>query len=104
MLEFSRIPDELKTNGEKLAIATAHYEFLDNMTKTILANNAPLEWSEIYKERVARQSDEFKAHLEWLREARHDMLKAKTYQEALQARFEFYRTQSANTRAEMNLR
>jgi len=42
-------------------------------------------------------------HFQGLRQARQEMLTAKTYQEALQARFEWYRSVSANRRAEINL-
>ena len=104
MIPFEKIPDELKTNGELLAESTSQYEFLDNMTKTIIAENSPLEWSEAYKERIARTSEAFKKHLDWLKEARHTMLKCRTYQEALNARFEYYRTENANRRSEMNIR
>lgn len=103
MISFEKIPDELKTNGELLSESTSQYEFLDNMTKTILAENSPIEWSEVYKERIARTSEAFKKHLDWLKEARHDMLKQRTYQEALNARFEWFRTQNANKRSEMKL-
>lgn len=103
MIEFDKIPDELKTNWEKLATSTAEYEFLDQMIKVKLAHNAPLEWTETHKEREARKSDDFQKHLEWVRIAREEMLKAKTYQEALQARFEWYRTKNANLRAEMKI-
>lgn len=103
MIQFENIPDELRNNWELLAQSTAEYEFLDWMTKTIIANNCPIEWSEIMKERVARSSEEFKVHLLWLKEARYNMLKCKTYQEALNARFEWFRTQNANKRSEMKL-
>ena len=103
MINFQNIPDEMKTNGEKLAESTAQYEFLDGMTKTILSQLSPIEWSEASKEREARKDMRFINHLEWLKEARKSMLTAKTYQEALQARFEWYRSISANRRAEINL-
>lgn len=102
-INFEEIPNLLRTNWEVLAEATAKFEFLDGMTKTVLSNNSPIEGSEASKEREARKNKEFILHLEGLREARKNMLIAKTYQEALQARFEYYRTQSANRRTEMNL-
>lgn len=103
MISFESIPELMKTNGEKLAEATAHYEFLDNMLKTVLANCCPLEWTEAFKEREWRKHVDYLAHLEGLREARKDMLVARTYQDALQARFDYYRTVNANRRSEINL-
>ena len=104
MISFEEIPNELVTNWKKLAEYTAKYEFLDEMKKVILANESPIDWTEGFKDRTARMSDNFKEHLEWLKEARQLMLEAKTYQEALNARFEYYRTENANRRSEMNLR
>lgn len=100
MISFETIPDLLRTNWEQLAELTAQYEFMENMSKTILANNSPLEWTEAHKEREARKSEAFRIHIEGLREARKGMLVARTYQDALHARQEWYRTQSANARIE----
>ena len=103
MILFKEIPDQMRTNGAILAQKTAEYEFLDNMTKTLIAQFSPVEWTEANKERVGRMSHEVINHFQGLRQARQEMLTAKTYQEALQARFEWYRSVSANRRAEINL-
>lgn len=103
MINFNEIPDKMKTNGEILADSTAQYEFLDWMTKTLLSQLSPIEGSEASKEREARKHPDFIIHLEGLREARKSMLVAKTTQEALQARFDWYRTTNSNRRAEMQL-
>lgn len=104
MIKFEEIPNQLEINWKELAKSTAEWEFMDWMTKVILSINAPLEWTEMFKDREARKSEQFKKHLEDLKIARQLMLEAKTTQEALNARFEWYRTQNANKRTEMNLR
>lgn len=106
MLDFAKIPDEMLKNWEILAEKTAQYEFLDQMTKVMLAKYASLSnWkSESEKERLARNNPDFEKHLESVKIERHEMLKAKTKQEALSARFEYYRSCNANERAQINLR
>jgi len=43
MILFKEIPDQMRTNGAILAQKTAEYEFLDNMTKTLIAQFSPVE-------------------------------------------------------------
>lgn len=60
--------------------------------------------SEAGRDRIARSSDVYIKHLEAVRIARQTMLEHTTEYEALQARFEWYRTQNANSRAEISIR
>src|SRR5574343_562700 len=103
-LSFEQIPELLRQTGEKYAMATAKYEFLDGFTKVKLAELAGKhDGSEAQKQRMALSDPEYLAHLHILEVARQDMLTHKVHMEAMQARFEWYRSQNAMKRAEMNL-
>jgi hypothetical protein len=102
MINFEQIPHLLEENWKKLAIARAEWEYLDEMRKVVISKQASkYEWSEAMKDRLARTTEEYKTHLMWTREARELQLTLEATQEALKARFEWYRTQNANRRMEM---
>lgn len=104
MIEFDDIPQAMRQVGKKIAEHTAQWEFLDEERKVVLALMASnQEWSEATRDRLARTTNEYRTHLQAIREARKLMLTDKTEYEALQARFEWYRTKSADYRAEAKL-
>lgn len=103
-LKFEEIPYKMEQVGSQLAEARAEYEFLSEMRKVVLAKEASKQHgAEIAKDRIARTTDIYITHLEAIREAQHKYLKLQTMYEALQARFEWFRSQNANRRAEMQL-
>lgn len=103
-MEFDQIPHQMRLTGEQVAKYTALYEFLDGEKKVVLAKLASgFDGSEATRERQALASTEYCIHLEGIKEARHDMLKAKTHYESLQALFELHRTKSADRRSEMKM-
>lgn len=104
MVPFENIPDEYRKVGEKWAEAKAQYEFLDSETKTILARLASeTEGSEATRDRVAKQDTSYLTHLTAVKQARQEYLGYETYMHALDMRFEWYRSQNANRRAETKL-
>lgn len=103
-LKFEEIPYKMEQVGSQLAEARAEYEFLSEMRKVVLAQEASKQHgSEIAKDRIARTTEVYITHLEWIKEAQFKYLKLQTMYEALQSRFEWFRSQNANRRAEMQL-
>lgn len=104
MISFEKIPDEYKNVGAEWAKSKAHYEFLDEEKKTVLARCASkIEWAESTRERLARQDEEFISHLNAVKQARGEYLWYETYLHALDMRFEWHRSQNATKRAEMKI-
>ena len=105
-MPFEKIPQELRIKGELYAQAQSTYEFLNDMTKNQkarLMNES--DWkTESERERLAYAHDEYKKHLETVKNARYESIKLKTYIDSLQAHFELYRSRNAMIRSEMNLR
>ena len=99
-ITFEQIPDEIVWIGNKVAEYTAQYEFLDDLSKVILANigNKKNASSESERTRLALSDDEYNKHLEAKKIARNEMLRNKAFMQALEAKFDYLRTMSANSR------
>lgn len=99
-IEFSDIPDQIVWIGNKVAEYTAQYEFLDDLSKVILATigNKKNASSESERNRLALSDDEYKKHLEAKKIARNEMLRNKAYMQSLEAKFDYLRTLAANNR------
>ncbi len=94
----------LREKGKEYAKAKAKYEMLDESKKSVLATQASLhDWSEAYRERMARQSKAYKDYLVWVAQARQEELELKYEIDSIVMHFEYYRTQEASKRAEIKL-
>ena len=100
-----KIAHELRKRGDDWADKDAAYRALDDATKTILAEQMIKagDVSAAKAEMLARASDDFKAHLFDVSQARRNSNRAKVAYDTYQAWMELKRTQAANTRAEMRL-
>lgn len=95
--------ETLKEKWSEYAKAKAKYEILNESKHSVLATEASKhEWSEALKERMARKSDEYRAYLVWLWQAREEELKLKFEIDSINMHFDYYRTQEATKRKELN--
>ncbi len=103
-----KIAIELAQRGEDWADTDSAYRALDETTKTVLAE-VTLDYLETAKsvaesETRARASQKYREHLACLSAARREANRARVKLDTYKAYVELLRTQSANRRAEMNLR
>ena len=95
--------------GEGWADKKAAFEFLDDMTKTVLADLATdiksaHKCSNTEAETRAYAQERYKAHLTSLATARREWLQAEVKYKSAQLLAELRRTEESTRRAEMNLR
>lgn len=100
---------ELESLSKQYADAHANAEYLEDFTKSKLAMlmkvaEASGAKSAVIQERDARSDREFIRHLEGKKAATEMALALKWKLTIAQMRFEMWRTNQANRRAEMNLR
>lgn len=102
--EFSMLAQEYLEIGKKHAIAKANVEMLWESRKSVLAVEASKhDWSEAYRERMARQSKAYWEFLIWWQNAIQKELELKHTLYAIQMNFEYYRSIESTKRAEMSL-
>lgn len=110
MLDPEELYARLRAFGEKHADADAAYKLLDDVTKTVLAE-CEIEarkdegnTTQAALERAGRTHPQYREHLAALGRARKAANRARVSYDTYQAYIELLRTQSANERAEANLR
>lgn len=103
---YHELPLEIATKGEAYAKYQSEYEYLDKQREVLLANimnNLRDVKSEAERKRIALGNESYEIHMEGLKEARYQSLKAKAEYEAVKARYELGRSANARKIAEMKL-
>lgn len=108
--ELLDLPKKIYQKGTAYAQAKAQYEFLEQMTKTVLAkemNNQQSpsggkEFSEAKLERIARTSQKYQDHLMAVKEARELSLQAEASYVAVKSRFEAVRSLESTRREQLS--
>lgn len=107
---FSELPQAYYEAGKKYAKSRAKYEMLDESKKSVLAKLMSEviipEWlkdSESYRERIARQSDEYKNYLLWVAQWRQEESELKYEVDSLNMLFDYYRSMNALEKAKTNI-
>lgn len=103
-IKFEMIASEYYKQGKLHAIAKANVEMLEESKKSVLASEASkYDWSEAYRDRMARQSEAYKTYLKGWQEAIQKELELKYLLDALRMQFEYERSMNSTRRAEMSL-
>lgn len=107
-MEFDpdRIYQQLVQSGEDWADKEAAAELLEETKKTVMAQQCSLAPSNTSaeRERWALCRDEYKSHVKNMVLARQEANRARVRYDSMKVLAEMRRTESANRRAEMNLR
>ena len=103
MIWFEEIPHEIQKVGKLYAVAKANADMLEESKKSVLASEASqYDWSEAYRERMARKSVKYKDFLKWWQQSKQKELELKYELIALQAQFDYFRSMNSVKKKEIN--
>lgn len=103
---YDELPQEIARTGEVYAKAQSDYDYLDKQREVLLAkimNDLKDVKSESERKRIALGHEVYEIHMDGLKEARYQSLKAKAEYESVKARYELARSANARKIAEMKL-
>lgn len=103
---YDELPQEIARTGEVYAKAQSEYDYLDKQREVLLAKitNDTEGKSEVERKRIALTHESYEIHMDGLKEARYQSLKAKAEYEAVLARYNLARSANARKVAEINIR